>query len=43
MENKPFSYNDSPVQSEKILKKYHQLTSPLVSLQAVKKQDNMKS
>jgi len=42
MENKPISQTDSPIQSEKILKKYHQLTSPLVSLQTVKKQDNMK-
>lgn len=38
MENKAVS----PSRSESILKKYHQLTSPLVSLQAVKRQDTMK-
>jgi hypothetical protein len=40
MENKSNSL--SPSGSENILKKYHQLTSPLVSMQSVKKQEVMK-
>jgi hypothetical protein len=42
MENKSVATGLSPSRSENVLKKYHQMTSPLVSLQSVKRQDLMK-
>lgn len=42
MENKGLAASLSPSRSENILKKYHQLTSPLVSLQSAKRQELMK-
>lgn len=42
MENKFNTTNLSSSRSENILKKYHQITSPLVSMQSAKKQDFMK-
>ncbi len=42
MENRTATINLSSSRSENILKKYHQLTSPLVSLHSAKKQDLMK-
>ncbi len=42
MENKNNTGTLCSSRSQNILKKYHQITSPLVSLQAAKKQDLMK-